>query len=58
MRNLLRQKDELSKSLLEKATTLISLDGDQDDREMYVNKPRRRLTHVRSPERPKEHRSS
>lgn len=57
MRNLLRQKDELSKSLLEKATTLTSLDGDQDGREMYVNKPRRRLTHVRSPERPKEHRS-
>ena len=49
MRNLLSQKDELSKSLLEKATTLTSLDGDQDDREMYVNKPRR---HVRSPERP------
>ena len=33
MRNLLSQKDELSKSLLEKATTLTSLDGDQDDRD-------------------------
>ena len=47
----------MSKSLFEKATTLTSLDGDQDDREMHVNKPRRRLTHVRSPERPKEHMS-